>query len=313
MKNKLWFYLFASTICVGLAFYAYDNEKTKQLATASSTATDKSVKEIKASATIPMEVKDNSKDRVVAAYDGNSITKSKINNELKKMFGGKLPGQKSDFDELDHDTKNNIARSLVLSELLDSEATKSHIEDTAEFKEQIENYKKHIAHKQLIDKKAAEYITEEKLKANYETFIKEEQNKEEVKARHILVSTEQEAHDIYKQLKNGAQFEEIAKKSSLDSNKETGGDLGYFREGMMVKPFEEVAFKLKVGEISEPVKTDFGWHIIKVDDKRKIKVPEFTEVKPKLEKELFQKFIQGYTTELLEKVNAKFFLEVTKQ
>lgn len=89
----------------------------------------------------------------------------------------------------------------------------------------------------------------------------------EVKASHILVKTEQEAMDLYNEIKNGKSFAEIAEEKSLCPSGQNGGDLGFFGKGMMVKPFEDAAFTLEVGELSKPVQTQFGWHLIQVTDK----------------------------------------------
>ena len=90
----------------------------------------------------------------------------------------------------------------------------------------------------------------------------------EVKASHILVETEQEAKDLYEKIKNGLSFEEAAMENSLCPSGQAGGDLGFFPRGMMVKPFENAAFDLNVGELSQPVQTQFGWHLILVTDKK---------------------------------------------
>ncbi len=91
---------------------------------------------------------------------------------------------------------------------------------------------------------------------------------DEVKASHILVKTEQEAIDLYNKINEGLAFEEAAKDYSLCPSGQEGGDLGYFGRGMMVKPFEDAAFELEVGKVSNPVKTQFGWHLILVTDKK---------------------------------------------
>ncbi|MGN1153965.1 MAG: peptidylprolyl isomerase [Candidatus Gastranaerophilaceae bacterium] len=87
-----------------------------------------------------------------------------------------------------------------------------------------------------------------------------------IRASHILVKTEDEAKKLYEEIQNGADFAELAKEYSLCPSKRDGGDLNYFGKGMMVKPFEEAAFALKKGEVSEPVETQFGWHLIKLTD-----------------------------------------------
>ena len=89
----------------------------------------------------------------------------------------------------------------------------------------------------------------------------------EVRASHILVKTEQEAKDLYNEIKNGKYFAEVAQEKSLCPSGQNGGDLGFFGKGMMVKPFEDAAFALEVGELSQPVETQFGWHLIEVTGK----------------------------------------------
>lgn len=89
----------------------------------------------------------------------------------------------------------------------------------------------------------------------------------EVRASHILVKTEQEAQELYNEIQNGKSFADIAQEKSLCPSGQNGGDLGYFGKGMMVKPFEDAAFNLEVGELSQPVETQFGWHLIQVTGK----------------------------------------------
>lgn len=90
----------------------------------------------------------------------------------------------------------------------------------------------------------------------------------EVKASHILVKTEEEAQKLYDEIKNGKSFAEAASEYSLCPSGYAGGDLGYFGRGMMVKPFEDAAFDMEIGEISKPVQTQFGWHLIQLTDKK---------------------------------------------
>src|SRR4029077_2971553 len=108
-------------------------------------------------------------------------------------------------------------------------------------------------------------------------------NEEEVHARHILVPTEDEAKAILAQLKGGTDFATLAKEKSKDPGSAEGGDLGFFAKEQMVPEFAEVAFKLDKGQLSDPVKTQFGWHVIKVEDKRVKPAPTFEEVKGQIE------------------------------
>jgi peptidyl-prolyl cis-trans isomerase C len=118
----------------------------------------------------------------------------------------------------------------------------------------------------------------------YDQAVKEMGKEEEVHARHILLKTEDEAKAVLADLKKGGDFEKLAKEKSTDpSAKTNGGDLGYFGKGQMVPEFADAAFKLNKGDLSEPVKSQFGWHVIRSEDKRTKPVPEFDKVKPQLE------------------------------
>ncbi len=122
-------------------------------------------------------------------------------------------------------------------------------------------------------------LTDEAMHKVYDEAVKQMANEEEVHARHILVSTEDEAKAIEAELKKGADFAALAKEKSKDPGAAEGGDLGYFTKDQMVPEFAEAAFKLDKGQISDPVHTQFGWHIIKVEDKRIKPTPTFDQVK----------------------------------
>ena len=123
----------------------------------------------------------------------------------------------------------------------------------------------------------------------YEDAAKQMGGDKEVRARHILVETEDEAKAVLAELKKGADFADLAKQKSKDPGAAEGGDLGYFTKDQMVPEFAEVAFKLEPGTLSDPVKTQFGWHVIKVEDKRDKPVPEFDKVRDQIETYLVRK------------------------
>ncbi|SBW05594.1 putative peptidyl-prolyl isomerase (PpiC-like) [uncultured Alphaproteobacteria bacterium] len=130
-----------------------------------------------------------------------------------------------------------------------------------------------------IDKK----LTDAQIKTVYDEWVKANPPEEEVHARHILLATEKEAKAVIDQLGKGADFAAVAKEKSTGPSAGSGGDLGYFKATDMVKPFADAAFAMKPGEVSkEPVKTQFGWHVIKVEDRRTAPVPTLEEIKPQL-------------------------------
>src|SRR5436305_12581323 len=121
---------------------------------------------------------------------------------------------------------------------------------------------------------------------------------QEVHARHILVETEDQAKKVAEDLKKGADFAELAKKESKDPGASDGGDLGFFTKDQMVPEFSTVAFALEPGKISDPVKSQFGWHIIKVEEKRARKAPDFEQVKPQIETYVTRKAQADYVAKL---------------
>ncbi len=143
-------------------------------------------------------------------------------------------------------------------------------------------------------------MSEPKLKERYTKFLADNPGQEEVSARHILLQTEEEAKAVVAELKKGADFADLARKKSIDPSAKTGGgDLGYFTKDQMVPEFSEAAFKLAKGQTTEqPVKSSFGWHVIRVEDKRRSPPPSFEEAREQLTSELSQQVISEVVKQL---------------
>jgi peptidyl-prolyl cis-trans isomerase C len=141
-------------------------------------------------------------------------------------------------------------------------------------------------------------VTPEAEQKLYEEAVKPMGAEEEVHARHILVESEDEAKAILEQIKGGADFAALAKEKSKDPGAADGGDLGYFTKDQMVPEFSEVAFKMYPGQLSNPVKTQFGWHIIKVEDKRMRPVPELANIKEQIDAYLVRRAQSEYVAKL---------------
>lgn len=211
-------------------------------------------------------------DGVVAMLNGEPITEADI-----AMAEADLDPQ---FGRLPEAQRRAAALSAVIDvRLFAAEAEKQSIDQGEDFQQRMEFLRERALHSAYIDQNVVQGITEEELRARYDQEIAKVEPQEEVRARHILVETEEEAAEIIKQLDEGADFAAIAEEKSTDGAAAQGGDLGYFTRGRMVPEFEEAAFALEPGEHStEPVKSDFGWHVIKVEDKRMQEPPAFEQV-----------------------------------
>ena len=157
----------------------------------------------------------------------------------------------------------------------------------------------------MLQTEAKAAVTDAAMRKVYDEAIGQMKKEPEVRARHILVETEDEAKAVLAELKKGADFAELAKAKSKDPGSADGGDLGYFTKDQMVPEFSEVAFKLDKGALSDPVKSQFGWHVIKVEDKRERQPPEFDKVKDQLENFVVRKS----QSELITKLRAEGKIE----
>ena len=172
----------------------------------------------------------------------------------------------------------------------------------------IDDASRKIVVRKFIDMKTESLVTEKDIKAEYEKAAKDAKDKEEVRARHILVADEAKAKELKKKIDGGADFEKLATENSNDpGSKKQGGDLGFFAEGAMVKEFSDAAFKLKPGQVSDPVQTKFGWHIIKAEERRKLKMPSFADSKEKIKTHLTEERLNEYVNKLVDQTQVKYF------
>ena len=167
-----------------------------------------------------------------------------------------------------------------------------------------------------ISKKIKEKITEKEIKSAYDTFIADKKSREEISVKHILVKEEKEAINIINELENGADFSDLAKEKSIGPSGPSGGDLGYFTKGEMVPAFENAAFSLEIGTFtSKPVQTQFGWHVIILQDKRFAKPPKFAEVEIQIRQNLINQNLALIFEKLRSKakINVKNFSEIREE
>ena len=215
----------------------------------------------------------DAQDPVVAKIDGVEITKSDLDLAI-----GNLDPQ---LAQLPEDQKKLAALSTIIdSKVIAEKARAEKLDETEDFKARLEFILDRELHNTYFKKHVVDVVTDADIKARYDKEVAALPPVEEVRARHILVKTEDEAKAVIKELGEGKDFAELAKVKSTDPNKSDGGDLGYFKKGMMVPEFETAVFAMNKGDVSkEPVKTQFGFHVIKVEDKRVAPPPPFEQVK----------------------------------
>jgi peptidyl-prolyl cis-trans isomerase C len=191
--------------------------------------------------------------------------------------------------------------------LVNQAAEKKKLADNPEFKRRLAFLRNKLLMGYELQEEAKAAINDEALQQTYNDAVKSIGGQEEVRARHILVDSEDEAKALLDQIKGGADFATIAKEKSKDPGAAEGGDLGYFTKDQMVPEFAEVAFKMYPGQLSNPVKTQFGWHIIKVEDKRTKQPPEFEKVKDQIEAYLARKSQSEFISKLRQSAKIERF------
>ncbi|MBB4185802.1 peptidylprolyl isomerase [Sinorhizobium terangae] len=215
-------------------------------------------------------------DPVIAKVGEQEVRQSELNLAL----GGLDP----QLQQMPEEQKRAAALSAVIDvKLLAKNAEKEGLQDDAVFKLRIAYLTERELHNAFFKKHVVDAVTKEDVKARYDKEIAAIPAQEEIKARHILVKTEDEAKAVIKELDAGKSFVELAKAKSSDPNKDDGGDLGYFAKGRMVPEFEAAAFALEKGTYTKtPVKTQFGFHVILVEDKRPQAPPTLEQVEPQV-------------------------------
>ena len=182
---------------------------------------------------------------------------------------------------------------LVDGMLITQAGRKDHLDRNSEVQDRLKRYEDRLIQEAYLNRLVAPAETEDRLRADYEAFVKEKAS-EEVHARQILVKTEDEAKSVIAELDKGADFAALAKKYSTDPGAASGGDLGYFKHDDMTKEFADAAFALPKGQYSKtPVKTEFGWHVIKVEDRRAGSPPSFEEARDQLKRDLAHEIIDA--------------------
>jgi peptidyl-prolyl cis-trans isomerase C len=230
---------------------------------------------------------------VVATVNGVTLTRPEFDIYEKNLL------RNSKVQSLTPEQQNQVLDDLITMQVMAAQGDKDGLENDPDAKAQLALLHMRV----LADAESQKFVksqtpSDTDLHAEYETAISQ-MDKSEYHARHILVATKDQADQVIKKLKSGAKFEDLAKAQSTDTgSKNNGGDLGWFTTSRMVKPFADAVKTLKKGEISPPVQTQYGWHVIQLEDTRDAAPPSFDQVKPQLTDALLRKKLQAYVEDL---------------
>jgi peptidyl-prolyl cis-trans isomerase C len=231
-------------------------------------------------------------DKVVATINGKPITEGDLSvaeSEIGSDMGTMPAPQK----------RMSLLEFLIDNQLFAEAAEGAKLDQGADFETRLNYLKRRALRELYFEKVIKASVSDADARKIYDDQVKLLKPEEEVSARHILVETEEQAKALKEKLNNGADFVQLAKENSKDpGSKDDGGNLGYFGHGQMVPQFEDIVFKLKKGEVSDPVKTQFGWHLVKLEDRRTKQPPAFDIVKDRIVQSLLLKKAQQSAVEL---------------
>lgn len=243
-------------------------------------------------------------EKILAVSAGHEITE----RELNELIANYPPEQQIYLSS--PNAKEELLEQLIGFHLFSKMAEEEKIKESKEYKDTLAKMENelasHMAATSVIDKVT---LDEAEVKAYYDENPKQFEGTEQVKAKHILTDSEELAKKIKAELKAGKDFETAAKEYSTCPSKEKGGDLGYFGRGQMVPEFEKAAFEAAVGAITGPVKTQFGYHLIFVEDKKENETLSYSDVKDKLSETLLTQKKQKVYMETIQKLEAKYGVE----
>jgi peptidyl-prolyl cis-trans isomerase C len=192
-----------------------------------------------------------------------------------------------------------LVRILIDMKVMSAAARQAGMDQTEIFAQRREYLEERALRRAYFAEAIAGAVTEDAIRAEYDTYVEGFEPADEVRASHILVETEEEANTLKAEIDGGADFASLAREHSIDPGAANGGDLGFFGRGMMVKPFEEAAFALDQGAVSDPVQSQFGWHIIKLEEKRQSAPPAFEQVAPQIQNQLLMRIFTEKVDELM--------------
>lgn len=246
------------------------------------------------------------KTAVVGEYNGYDVTEEEVMRQFKSIIQTQSENKGKTFFQLDKKLQELLVRSYINQKLFEQEANKLGIKKSETFKNKLKMAESQMLQQELIERYLQNTLTQQMIDEEYNALIKNLTGQREIKVSHILVDTEEKSKEIKKKLNKGSKFEDLAKDLSKDEGSRiNNGELGYVLKGQLVPEFESKAFSMKKGEISEPTKTQFGWHIIKVIDSRIVEIPTKEQAENGIKGKLSREAIEKYFTQLASDANVK--------
>lgn len=245
-------------------------------------------------------------EKIYATVNGKNITQQDLDEILQS-----LPPQYQ--QQMQMAGPDVLVEEAINQELFYLDGEKNSVRENPLYKEELARLEKQLLRGISVNEVLKDIqVSDEDARKNYDENTQQFVQPEEVEASHILVETEEEARQVIEALKEKS-FEEVAKEKSTCPSKDQGGNLGSFSRGRMVAEFEEEAFKMEVGDVSEPVKTQFGYHIIRLENRTPEKTMEFDEIKDQIKQGLLQQKQQEAYTDYVNKLRGEYQVEYHKE
>ncbi|MDS1005390.1 peptidylprolyl isomerase [Clostridium sporogenes] len=244
-------------------------------------------------------------NNIIAIVNGKEITNKDVDNTILSF-----PKERQTYLNTEKG-REDLIKQMIDFELSYNYAKEMKFDETEDFRKQLEATKKQLLIQVAVSSVLARAtVSEEEIKKYYEDNKEEFRTQELITARHILVDSLDEANNIYEEVKNGLDFSEAAEKYSKCPSKAQGGSLGTFTKGQMVPEFEKAVLEAEVNEVTEAVKTQFGYHLIIVDNKRESIIKPFDEVKAMINNKLIQEKQNEQYNEFTQNLRDKYTVEI---
>ena len=240
-------------------------------------------------------------DPVVAVVNGYEILMSDILNRRQQLGP---QAQQYPIQLL----FNLILQDMISVRLVADEARKQGYDKESQVRRTVSQIEDQILQQELMSRYVKDNMTDDAVKARYDRFLKENPPLDEVRARHILVETEEQARAVIVRVGKGEDFARLAQELSTGPSGKVGGDLGYFTREKMVPEFSAAAFEMRPGDVTKsPVKTQFGWHVIKIEDRRTQEAPSYAQAEGQMREQVQEQLTQEYVSELREKAKVETY------